>query len=93
MARKPVSEAAAKSVEFGIRFEDDQIVTYGLDALNRQLRKGLVVTRIVEGDPMVAEMEAEDGSVEYALAGVGFRAELAPATTDSANPAQKPGQE
>jgi len=76
MAKRPVAEPAGKSVEFGIRFEDEQIVYYGLDVLNRHLRKGMSVVRIEEGDPIVAEVTAEDGTVDYALAGVGFRAEL-----------------
>ena len=76
MAKRPGVENPTKSVEFGIRFEDEQIVYYGLDVLNRHLRKGMSVVRIEEGDPIVAEVTAEDGTVDYALAGVGFRAEL-----------------
>lgn len=79
MARGSNAAEGGKTSEFGIRFEDDRIVYYGLDALNRQLRKGMILVRIEEGDPLVAEVEGEDGTVDYALAGVSFRAEFAKA--------------
>lgn len=75
------TKAGVETVSIGLRVEDEEIVFFGIDEVNRKLRKGMRVVKVEAGQALVDGAEDEDGETYYTLAGGDIAVHLAPAET------------